>query len=433
MQEAKSFLLPMDIGPQKREETYKEMIEIVGILKVVVNEAINNRDKGTIPIFTKSIFEPKSAVASDAEVILTSMLAMGEDTYSTYRDALGEGRVEELFNEFQHETLENRAYVENSGGADDYILKDEGEKVLVKALREELNKVSMVIKKPSDLLKRIGTEKFLEFVKTAQETTEGINFPKLLVLSLLYTKWEYVCGWDNICGRDGNEDEKFIKELSQVPNFDWVANDAVIKPLELDKDTVSIANAEHLAEITICEKKEENRRYKEIRAGRPLATRDIGRDDLKEDGIHNELDKVPRTDGFALPDEFKLKEEGANKWRITDKKDNETEYYVRIENGSLRIFSENTISGLKVKEAEEGTLKIYKRRAKQDEPITVEPGVSVNRLRDVPVSEEEIGKLKAEMCELKDRIDKMDGLRASGSYESSRRVIEDEKIPPLER
>jgi uncharacterized protein YdcH (DUF465 family) len=137
---------------------------------------------------------------------------------------------------------------------------------------------------------------------------------------------------------------------------------------------------------------------------------------------------------------------------------------VRIKNGSLKIF-EDTIIGLKVKEAEEGKLKIYKRREKELEPITVEQGVTVNRLLDVPVSEAEIdklkaemcnlkdridksvtvnrpldvpileveiGKLKEEMCNLKDRIDKMEELRESRSYESSRRVIEEEKIPSLE-
>ena len=101
---------------------------------------------------------------------------------------------------------------------------------------------------------------------------------------------------------------------------------------------------------------------------------------------------------------------------------------MRIENGSLKIF-EDTISGLKVKEAEEGKLKIYKRREKQSEAITAEKGVSVNRPLDVPVSEVEIDKLKAEMCNLKDRIDKMEELRESRSYESSRRVIEEDKIP----
>jgi hypothetical protein len=33
------------------------------------------------------------------------------------------------------------------------------------------------------------------------------------------------------------------------------------------------------------------------------------------------------------------------------------------------------------------------------------------------------------MCNLKDRIDKMEELRVSRSYESDRRVIEEEKIP----
>jgi hypothetical protein len=276
----------------------------------------------------------------------------------------------------------------------------------------------------------IGTEKFLEFVKVG----EGISFPKLLVLSLLYTKWKYVFGWDNICVGEGNEDGKFIKELSKVSNFEWVANDAVIEPLELDKNAVSISNAEHLAEITICEKKEENKRFKEIRAGRYLGDI-IGCDDLNKEAIRKELDKEPRTDGFALPDKFKLKEEGVNKWRIIDETDNETEYYVRIENGSLKIFGEAKILGLKVKEAEGGKLKIYKRREKQLEVTTVEKGVKVTANSyplDVPVLEVEIGKLKAEMCNLKDRIEKMEELRKSRSYESSRRVIEEEKIPSLE-
>jgi hypothetical protein len=88
LQEAKSFLLPPDIGPQKREETYKDIIGIVANLKEVVNDAINNLDKDKRPIFTKPIFKIKSAAASKDEVILTSMLAMGEDTYSTYRDAI---------------------------------------------------------------------------------------------------------------------------------------------------------------------------------------------------------------------------------------------------------------------------------------------------------------------------------------------------------
>jgi hypothetical protein len=356
LQEAKSFLLPTDIGPSKREETYKEQLEIVANLKEVVYAAIKNLDDGTIPIFTNSIFKIKSAAASDDEVILTSMLAMGEDTYSTYRNALGDDKVDQLFNDFQREVLEDRAYVANSGGANDYILTYGGENVLADALRKELdNKVSTAIEKPSELLEVIGTEKFLEFVKA----TEGISFPKLLVLSLLYTKWKCVCGWDNICVGEGIEDRKeFIDELSKVSNFDWVANDVVLEPL--DKNTVSICTAEKLAEITICEKDRENKRFKEIHAGLYLG--DIrGCDDVNKDAIRKELVEVSRTDAYALPENFNLEEEGDNKWRVKDDTDNETRFYVRNKNGSLKIFAD-AILGLKVKEAEEGKLKIYKRR-----------------------------------------------------------------------
>ena len=532
LQEAKSFLLPMDIGPQKLEATYKDMIEIVANLKAVVTDAINNLDAGIRPIFTDPIFKIKSAVASDAEVNLTSMLAMSEDTYSTYRDALGGDKVDQLFNEFQRETLEDRAYVDNSGGAGDHILTDRGENVLGKgylfswnnvtgddkgrlvrflrsdfaidwaknaeisklnddktirisegknsaeiriddnnekatlkisdgkdldlkvkneggklniygkSLNEELDEVSKAIEKPSDLLEWIDRKKFLRFVKDAEEE---ISFPKLLVLSLLYSKWEYLCGWDNICGVDGNENGKLIKELSQDPNFDWIANDAVIQSFKSDTNTFSISYNGHLAEITICDK--ENGKFKEIRAGRHWPSEDIGNANISRNDILGKLKEVPPTvlfswddipekvsdsllsflkgrlgidwaenaniskddsktirifndensakilidennekailkfsngkthdlkvkkeDGklnicaFALPTELNVKEEGDNKWRIIDEeKGKDMEYYVRIENGSLKIF-EDKILGLKVKDAEAGTLKIYKRR-----------------------------------------------------------------------
>lgn len=187
LQEAKSFLLPMDIGSQKREETYKDMIGIVANLKDVVNDAINNLDAGIRPIFTDPIFKIKSAVASDAEVNLTSMLAMGEDTYSTYRDALGGDKVDQLFNEFQRETLEDWEYVENNGDAGDYILTNKGEMAL-KCLEEGLNAVPTAIERPSELLGAIGRTNFLEFVKDPQRNIENISFPKLLVLSLAYIK-----------------------------------------------------------------------------------------------------------------------------------------------------------------------------------------------------------------------------------------------------
>jgi hypothetical protein len=285
LQEAKSFLLPMDIGPQKMDETYKEMTGIVANLKVVVDDAINNLDAGIRPIFTDPIFRIKSAVASDAELNLTSMLAMGEDTYSTYRDALGGDKVDQLFNEFQRETLEDWEYVENNGDTGDYVLTNKGEMAL-KYLEEGLNAVPTAIERPYELLGAIGTNNFLEFVKNPERNIENISFPKLLVLSLVYLK---------------------------------------------------------------------NRR-----------------------------------------------------------------------------FGGDEILGLNVKEAEESKRKIDKRREKELEAITVEKGVSVNRKLDVPVLEVEIDKLKAEMCNLKDRIDKMEELRASRSYESSRRVIEEEKIPSLE-
>ncbi|MBE9594126.1 MAG: hypothetical protein IMF19_11700 [Proteobacteria bacterium] len=104
-------------------------------------------------------------------------------------------------------------------------------------------------------------------------------------------------------------------------------------------------------EITICEK--ENTTFKEIRAGRPLTTNSIGRDDINQDAIGKELEKMPRTNAFALPENFNLNEEGVNKWRIIAETGKETEYYVRIENKSIKIF-EDKILGLKVKDAEGG-------------------------------------------------------------------------------
>jgi hypothetical protein len=203
LQEAKSFLLPKEIGPQKMEETYKYMIEIVDKLKVVVNKAINNLDAGITPIFTDPIFKPKSAVTSDAEVNLTLMLAMGEDTYSRYHDALGGDKVDQLFNEFQRETLEDWGYVENNGDTGDYILSNKGESAL-EFLEERLEEVPTTIKRPSELLGEIGLDNFLEFVKDPQRNIENINFPKLLVLSLVYIKNRRF-GGDNNLREEGGE------------------------------------------------------------------------------------------------------------------------------------------------------------------------------------------------------------------------------------
>ena len=197
LEEAKSFLLPMDIGPQKMDETYKDMIEIVANLKDVVDDAINNLDAGIVPIFTNSIFKIKSAVASDAELNLTSMLAMGEDTYSTYRDALGGDKIDQIFNEFQRETLEDWEYVQNIGDAGDYILTNKGEMAL-KYLEDGLNAVPMAIERPSELLGAIGRTNFLEFVKDPERNIENISFPKLLVLSLVYINNRRFVGDNNL-------------------------------------------------------------------------------------------------------------------------------------------------------------------------------------------------------------------------------------------
>ncbi|MBE9594127.1 MAG: hypothetical protein IMF19_11705, partial [Proteobacteria bacterium] len=186
LQEAKSFLLPPDIGLPKKEEAYKDMIEIVANLKEVVNEAINNLAGGIMPIFTRPIFPIKTAAASDAEVILATIFK-DIDTYSTYCDMLGADKVNQLFKNFQREVLEDPMYVGNSGGTDDYILTLSGKKAL-EYLIGELDAVSKVIEKPSELLEVISPEKFLEFVRDPERNTEGLSFPKLLVLSLLYTK-----------------------------------------------------------------------------------------------------------------------------------------------------------------------------------------------------------------------------------------------------
>jgi hypothetical protein len=254
LQEAKSFLLPMDVGPQKMEETYNDMIKIVAKLKKVVDDAINNLDAGITPIFTDPIFDITSAVASDDEAILTLMLAMGEDTYATYRDALGGDKVDQLFNDFQRETLEDRKYVESSGDTDDYILSYTGENILVKALKEELDKVSIAIEKPLDLLKEIDTKKFLEVVKKVKGG--DISFPKLLVLSFLYTRWEDVCRWDNISGSlfrwdnvTGDDTERIRNFLKMEHHIDWAENARIDK--HDNGKTISISKDEKSAEILI--------------------------------------------------------------------------------------------------------------------------------------------------------------------------------------
>jgi hypothetical protein len=414
LQEAKRFLLPSDIGPQKREETYKDQVEIVANLKAVVNDAIENLDDGTIPIFTNSIFKTKSAAASKDEVILATIFK-DIDTYSTYCDMLGDDKVNQLFNDFQREVLEDRAYVENSGDTADYILTDIGENVLAEGLRKGLDAVSKPIE-PSDLLKVIGIKKFLEFVREAGITTRGISFPKLLVLSCLYTKWECVFSWDI---NSGINEKELRKVLSEDIGIYWAENNGILE--NLDEKTLYIPKDENnpveRIEILIDENAEKGERLlkflKEIRGinwaenaeirksgdGKVIriftdedsveielkeekATLKISDDETYNLKVKNEDDKlniyrdinldsddIPLELGIEflkrhhhIPKDHSWNNEGNNWWTIRGNNRDRENHYIKREGENLIIYPD-IIHELKVKKAADGTtLKIYKRR-----------------------------------------------------------------------
>jgi hypothetical protein len=370
LKEAKSFLFPRDVGAQKREETYRYMVRIVKNISASVSYALNviqKWDKGYEPLFKDIIFEPVSVTASDEEVLLTSMLAMGEDTYMTYNRALG-AKFENMFNDFQRKTLEGKRYVDNSGGDDGYILTDDGEKVLSTQLKNTLNELPKEIKKPSELLDVVRVADFLNFVEEANRVSNDlITFPKLLALSLLYTKWEYLFTLNR-------EDERNITEylnrlgigdagqFTQIPWADGgidliekifsISNENTPETIDIRIDHLSEAEEDNIKRIHICSFLFDVTANKGFKIG------------LDKKSVTHELQNKFNT----FPKEYKVVKEERG-WMIVDTTTQAANnYYIleekgQQEEGRLRVYADRT-EDLKVRRSGK-KLKVYRRRGKK--------------------------------------------------------------------
>ena len=88
-----------------------------------------------------------------------------------------------------------------------------------------------------------------------------------------------------------------------------------------------------------------------------IEARDLGQDESCKNLVEDKIEKK----GYKLPEDHKWEKTNDNEWTISGENDYERFFYILKENTKLKIYADK-IHGLKVKEAEEGKLKIYKRR-----------------------------------------------------------------------
>lgn len=355
LEEASSFLLPKIKEIEKQEDIYKRMKNVVKRLFeggiVDVNAAIKKLQEGDWPIFKEPVFEIKRALASSDEIDVTMMLTSEEIS-----DALGPKTVEKAFSKYQTETLnalKDLNFVEGSD-SDNYILTDYGEKRL-SAL--DLDKIDKEIDDLYSLFEKVPKRAFLEYSKKIIKDTDGnINFPKLLILSLLYTKWEPLFSLD-----EGDEDQirrYLTNDLSLT-----VTDSSIFK---WGKDgTGEILNISGRAsgQIGILINEEGNN-IKKIHVGSfkkkvndnvKLIKEELDRGEIN--GLRDALNISP-----PLPQQYVVVKEGGG-YMILDKGGCNNNFYIyKQDNDSLRVYEDRS-AYLRVR-GSGNKLKVYKRRGK---------------------------------------------------------------------
>jgi hypothetical protein len=352
LKEASSFLLPgkqEDIYKRMRDDVVKRLFEGG---KVDINDAIKNLQNNDWPIFKNRIFEIKQALASSDEIDVTTML-----TSKDISDALGPETVKNAFSTYQTKTLKDlKKFVEGSG-SDNYILTDYGEKQL-SALG--LDKIDKEIDDPYSLIEKVSKETFLESSKEIIKDTKGeINFPKLLILSLLYTKWEPLFSLDE---KDKDQIRTYFTEdlsLEVTGSFNW----------EKDRTggILNISGGASRQMGRLSDKEKENN-IEKVHVG--FFKKEVT---AKANSIKEELDKgeikllwEALDTPASLPPQYEVVKEGGG-YMIKDKDDGNNNFYIYIpDNDSLRVYEDRSADlTLRVRRSEKDKLKVYRRREKE--------------------------------------------------------------------
>lgn len=368
LEEASSFLLPV-----KQEKIYKRMKDVVERLfdggAVDINAAIKKLQKGDWPIFEASVFEIKQALASSAEINLTTML-----TSKVISDALGPETAEEIFsNEYQPKTLKDlndSNFVEGSD-FDDYILTDKGEKHLsALGLNIPLDKINKGIDNKLDrLFETVSKEDFLDYSKESIKNSEGamINFPKLLILSLLYTKWEPLFSLDEKDG-DQDKDEDEIKRYLTArkdPSL-TVTGDSIFRRGEDGTGEILNISGGASGQIGILIDKDEENDIKKIHVGSfkeevNVPETLIGELDNGEiNGLWQALNNTP-----PLPPQYEVvKEERGYSIKDSIKGGVNNNFYIyRRDSNLLRVYEDRIADlNLRVRKSGRNKWKVYRRR-----------------------------------------------------------------------
>jgi hypothetical protein len=342
LDEASSFLLPKIKEIEKQEDIYERMKDVVKRLfekgEVDVNVAIENLQNNHWPIFgdKKRIFEIKPALATRHEIAVTTML-----TSKDISDALGPKTVKDEFDTYQTETLKKLKdlnFVEGSD-RDSYILTDYGEKQLSTL---NLEKIDKEIDDPYSLFKKVPKQEFFDVGKTTINKTNGdINFPKLLILSLLYTKWEYLFSLDE---KDKNQNGGYLTE-----DLSLLTDDSIFKRGE---------------EILIDNEKENNIEKIHVGSFKEEVTNDVKsiKDELDEGKINGPLWEALNSSP-PLPQQYTVVKEGGG-YSIKGGGNNNFYIYIRDSN-SLRVYEDRSVDlKLRVRRSKEenNKLKVYRRR-----------------------------------------------------------------------
>jgi hypothetical protein len=361
LEEASSFLLPV-----KQEKIYKRMKKVVKRLfdggAVDINETIKNLQKDDWHIFNAPVFEIKQALASSDEINLTTML-----TSKVISDALGPETAEEVFSlDYQPKALKDlkvKGFVEGSD-FDDYILTDKGEERLsALGLNIPLDKIDKGIDNKLDsLFETVSKEDFLEYSKKRIKDPEAtiINFPKLLVLSLLYTKWEPLFSLDQ---KDKEKIKRYLT-ASKDPSL-TVTGDSIIRKGKDGTGEILNISGGASGQIGILSDKEKESNIEKVHVGSFKENVNTNVESIKGEldngkinGLRDELNISP-----PLPQHYEVVKEGGG---YSIKGGNNNNFYIYIQDtDSLRVYEDRSADlNLRVRrsEKENNKLKVYRRR-----------------------------------------------------------------------
>ena len=361
--EAKAFLFPEELI-EKNVDIYEHMKGILKRLTSEAENACNNLEKGTWPIFREKIFNITSISGKRDEVILSSISAMDKKTEDEFKRLVGDA-YGTYSKSFQRQFFKYNTHYLYPGCGADYILRDEAEeKLLPVELKNEIEKVNNPLTGRD--LEKLVKEHMDNEVLTVYDPAK-ISFPTMLALAGLYSKWQYLFSWD----REKKEGSK----LSY--NNKSIGEDEVKEKLFENRESVQSADFEI---CLLSETKKNEKKYKLLINDEKKET-----DDEKEEDAtltiragrslfewEGEItgNKIPQ----GLKDKFKamlnivltedmIPEQEQGRWKVEHGNSN---YYIQQKKleEECKIYGDE-LHKLKVKNEEESgkfKFKIYKRR-----------------------------------------------------------------------